>query len=94
MERVYIPKHIDKPGMVLFWSVEEVAVITLMVCIGMAVEQVFILMCLSLFAVKKYRKLNQQHAEGFYLHWLYYKGVLDQGTGRTVPKVAIKEYLA
>jgi conjugal transfer pilus assembly protein TraL len=93
MNRVHIPRHIDKPPMVLFWSLEEVVVVAVMVSIGMMVEQVFILLLLSIFATKKYREFNHYHPDGFYIHYLYWHGVVDQDAGKTVPNSSIREFL-
>jgi conjugal transfer pilus assembly protein TraL len=93
MKRIHIPRYIDKPSMLLFWSVEEVVVITVMASIGMLIEQVFILLTLSIFATKKYREFNQYHPDGFYIHYLYWQGVVDQDAGKTLPNSSIKEFL-
>lgn len=79
--------------MVLFWSAEEIMVVGFMTAVGMYISHLFSFFLLGLLVVKFYRRINSRQLDGFYLHYLYWVGLMSQEKGRTMPPTATKEFL-
>jgi len=93
MERIRIPRLVDQPPMVLFWSVEELMLIGFSAAIGMYIEQLLICFFLGMLFIKRYRKFNDSQLDGFYMHYCYHAGLFAQGAGRNMPPSSIREFL-
>jgi conjugal transfer pilus assembly protein TraL len=93
LEKLLIPRHIDKPPMVFFWAMDELLVMTFMVGVGIVIEQIFLMFVISQFLVKRYRRFNAEQLDGYYLHFCYWAGLMNQGRGKTMPETSRREYI-
>lgn len=93
MERIRVPRLVDQPPMVLFWSVEELMLIGFSAAIGMYIEQLVICFFMGMLFIRRYRKFNDSQLDGFYMHYCYHIGLFAQGAGRTMPPTSIREFL-
>lgn len=89
MKPVLIPRHIDDPVHVLFWSVDEVAPIGLGLVIGMFVGSPLMLAGIGWVVSTFYRRFRDSKPDGFAMHFLYWQGLMP-AKGKSSPNPFIR----
>lgn len=92
MNTVEIPQGIDDPPQVLLWDLTELAPIVLGLVVGMIANRAMLFLGIGLIAVYAYRRVRDRHADGFFIHALYWAG-LPLKKARTLPNPFIRRYV-
>jgi conjugal transfer pilus assembly protein TraL len=71
-----ISRYIDAPPTVLFWEIDEVIVFASCVLFGLLVDHLFFALILGAVVVKLLMTLKKSRAEGFFMHFLYWHGIM------------------
>lgn len=91
MKAEMIPRHIDDPLHVLFWSIDEVAPIGLGLVIGMFIGSPLLLAGIGWVFSTFYRRFRDAKPDGFALHFLYWQGLMP-ARGKTAPNPFIRSF--
>lgn len=70
-----IPRYLDSPAQLLWWEIDEVAVVVLMISLGIAFEYFFVCATIGLVAAKAMRRVKEGKQDNYLLHWLFWHGV-------------------
>lgn len=58
LEQFYIPKRLDEPERLLFWSIDEACIMIMPIFIGLMLGHVIIGLSIGIFGYLKWRKLK------------------------------------
>jgi conjugal transfer pilus assembly protein TraL len=92
MDAVTLPKDVDEPITMLIWSADEFVPVTMMLGLGMVIGQVTIMLLLSYFVIRLYRRFRDNRQDGLPLHLAYWIGLLPS-KAITVPNPYVREFL-
>lgn len=73
---VRIPRYIDDQPTIFFWDFDEIVVIFLFVLIGFIIGELTIIGASGLVVSKLISKLKENKSEGYFLHLLYWAGLM------------------
>lgn len=76
LNRAEMPRGIDDPHVILMWSADEAAPIAMFFILGFIIGQVLICLVLGFVAVKYYRRFRDGKQDGFFLHAVYWYGLV------------------
>ena len=93
MKAIEMPRNLDDPFIVLFWSADELLPGFLMIIVGVLIDQKLLAILAAVALTKVFRKMKEGHPDGFLLHLIYWFGVINL-KARTLPNPYIREYLS
>jgi conjugal transfer pilus assembly protein TraL len=71
-----IARYIDDPPSFFLWEIDEVVVFALFIGIGIFLHSLLVFMAIGTASAYLLGKVKQTRAEGFFLHMLYWHGIL------------------
>lgn len=75
MEEIKIPRYIDDPMQILFWSMDEFIPIGVGLIGGIITSHAFIGIGIGMFLAKIYRRVSEGKQDGMLFHMLYNTGI-------------------
>ncbi len=73
---IRIPRYIDDQPTILFWDMDEIVIIFLCVLVGLITGELTKIGLSGLVISKLISKLKQNKSEGYFLHVLYWWGLM------------------
>ena len=70
-----IPKRIDDPPQIMLWQSDELGPVALGLCLWIATDQ-WLFLIVGIVFVRFYRKFRDSKSDGYFLHALYWFGVV------------------
>ncbi len=77
---VKLPRTIDEPPYLLFWRGDEMGPFAVLFFIGFVTREIILSLVIAYFFVKVLRKYRDITADGFVLHFLWWKGIFPIST--------------
>lgn len=71
-----IPRHIDDPPQILFWDLEEFMLLCIFIVIGLLAGKLIMFGLVGVVISKALGKLKQDKSDGYFLHLLYWWGIM------------------
>ncbi|TNC80097.1 MAG: type IV conjugative transfer system protein TraL [Oleiphilus sp.] len=93
MNRVRVPRSIDKQIMLLFWQFDELCVIVFIMGIGIFVDYMIVSMLVGFVAAHFYRKWMDGKLRMQQLHFMYWHGAALQNASKTMPGTDKREFI-
>jgi conjugal transfer pilus assembly protein TraL len=72
-----IPRYIDDPPTILFWDVDEIAVICICMVVGIITGELTKFIIGGLIVSKVIGKLKKDRSDGYLQHILYWWGIMS-----------------
>lgn len=77
MHKESIPRYIDDQYQVLFWEIDEVAILVMCFGLGIVFELLAPLVGLGFAFIYSFRRWKYHHMEGILLHICYWHGLMN-----------------
>lgn len=77
MKKESIPRYIDDQPQLLFWEVDEVAILSACVALGILFNLLPALVALGLGVIITFRRFKHHHMNGVLHHMCYWWGLLN-----------------
>ena len=74
MEPTTLPRFIDQPQTLLFWSADEIVPFSVLFAVGIATNHLLIFMLLGFGASYYLRRFRDSRPDGYLFHALYWYG--------------------
>jgi len=76
MSAVEIPAAIDDPPLILLWPADEMMPVLIVLVFGVVSGNAFLFTAGGLLLTRVYRRFRNGHPDGYFLHLLYWYGVM------------------
>ena len=76
MSAVEIPAAIDDPPLILLWPADEMMPVLIGLVFGVVSGNAFLFTAGGLLLTRVYRRFRNGHPDGYFLHLLYWYGVM------------------
>lgn len=93
MKYIEIPIRADDPVHFLLWGADEILPIMSGLIFGMIVSQVKIFLLLGFALTYFYKKFRDAHADGYFLHMMYWYGFLPSKKYKSFKNPYNRRYL-
>ncbi len=83
------PRDLDALPVVLFWEVDEFAMLVVSMFVGIFTRHAFVIMCIAVVFVFIYKRMKKKKHKGFIQHVAYKVGIM---TPKNIPPYHVKEF--
>jgi len=84
-----VPRDLDALPVVLFWEVDEFAILVVSMFVGIFARHAFVIVGVAVVFVFIYKRLKKKKHKGFIQHIAYKIGIL---TPKNIPPYHVKEF--
>jgi conjugal transfer pilus assembly protein TraL len=71
-----IPRHIDDPPTILFWDLDEFVLLCIFIVLGILSGKLLMFGAVGLVLSKVVGRFKQDKSDGYFLHILYWWGIM------------------
>ena len=93
VQPIRIPTRIDDPPHVLIWAVDEVAPMLIGLSFGMMIGEALICFLIGYLFTRFYKRFRDNHPDGYFLHLIYWWGLMPASKARSMKNPFIRRYL-
>lgn len=90
MDKYYIPKHIDDPARIVFFTIDEAALIAFVMIVSLALGYELIGLLLAIAAYYFYKTLKGKEGPAFIKKYMYWN--FNLGSRHLIPSASIRKY--
>jgi conjugal transfer pilus assembly protein TraL len=92
MKPVQIPRRIDDPPHILMWSADELIPMAVGLSFGMMIGKATICFLVGYMFTRYYRRYRDSHPDGYFLHLLFWVGIIKKMTAKTMKNPYIRRF--
>lgn len=70
-----IARYIDDPPSIFFWEIDEVAIFSTLLTVGIFFHLLTLMLVISTVITLVLQKVKATKSEGYFMHWLYWQGL-------------------